>query len=151
MLARKLRTNQTDAERLLWSRLRDTSIPGYKFRRQFPIKPYFADFCCVQSRLVIELDGGQHARNEEKDQKRTQYLEKRGYRVIRFWDNDVLLKTDTVVEAIYNELQLPSLVPPTGLRPFGPHPSPAFAASAAHPSPTVVGEGGGSRGGGGLK
>jgi len=108
MLARKLRTKQTDAEQLLWSKLRGSAIPGFKFRRQFPIKPYFADFCCEQSRLVIELDGGQHSQMGDEDRNRTKYIEKHGCRVIRFWDNDVLVNTNAIMEAIYNELQLPS-------------------------------------------
>jgi adenine-specific DNA-methyltransferase len=110
-LARTLRRKQTDAERKLWSRLRGNGIPGFKFRRQFPIKPYFADFCCVQSRLVVELDGGQHVQMKETDRMRTKYIEKHGYRVVRFWDSDVLMKTDAIMEAIYAELQVPSPLP----------------------------------------
>ena len=100
-LARNLRRKQTDAERKLWSKLRGNGIPGFKFRRQFPIKPYFADFCCVRSHLVFELDGSQHDQMEEADRMRTKYIEKHGYRVIRFWDNDVLMKTGAIMEAIY--------------------------------------------------
>jgi very-short-patch-repair endonuclease len=97
-----LRRNQTDAERRLWRHLRSRRLLGLRFRRQHPIGPYFADFACLELRLVIELDGGQHAdpRGLERDRVRTAALEERGYEVIRFWNNDVLRDTQAVLATI---------------------------------------------------
>ena len=100
-VARKLRGNSTDAERLLWSRIRSRQL-GAKFVRQFPIGPYIADFACRSARLVIELDGGQH--REEIDASRTATIEAYGYRVIRFWNNEVIENLEGVVAAIVQEL-----------------------------------------------
>jgi very-short-patch-repair endonuclease len=83
--ARQLRRNQTDAEQTLWARLRDRQLHGAKFRRQHPIGPFVADFCCPQEMVVVELDGGQHAEEIAADQKRSRFLEGQGYRVLRFW------------------------------------------------------------------
>ena len=90
----------TDAERRLWVRLRRRQIYGKRFRRQHPIGPFIADFACPEDGLVIELDGGQHVERKEQDAARTQWLAARGYRVFRFWNNDVLTQTDAVVEVI---------------------------------------------------
>ena len=92
----------TDAERRLWSRLRAHRLDGYKFRRQYPIGQYIADFACRAEHLVIEVDGGGHGedRAESDDARRTEYLEKCGYRVLRFWNLDVLTDTDRVVGEI---------------------------------------------------
>jgi very-short-patch-repair endonuclease len=100
--ARHLRRSQTDAERRLWRYLRGRRLLGLRFRRQHPIGPYFADFACLELRLVVELDGGQHAdpRGQEHDRVRTAALEARGYAVIRFWDNDVLRDTQAVLATI---------------------------------------------------
>ena len=98
--ARRLRRNQTDAERVLWFRLRDRRLNGLKFKRQVPIAGYVADFCCDEARLIIEVDGGQHAVQDES--KRTAALEALGYFVLRFWNNDVLQNTDGVLEEILN-------------------------------------------------
>jgi very-short-patch-repair endonuclease len=98
--ARKLRESQTDVEGKLWSQLRDRQVHGVKFRRQHPIGPFIVDFCCFEKGLVVELDGGQHAKRNVADQRRTGFLEKRGYRVLRFWDNDVLENFDGVLEKI---------------------------------------------------
>jgi very-short-patch-repair endonuclease len=100
--ARELRANATEAERRLWSRLRAFRLAGYKFRRQYPIGPYIADFACRSEHLVIELDGGGHGNDqaEHDDAQRTAYLEKCGYRVLRFWNLDVLSDTVRVVEVI---------------------------------------------------
>lgn len=81
-------------------RLRGEQIEGYRFRRQVPIGPYVVDFACLKAHLVIEVDGGQHAQAVERDDQRTAWLASRGFRVLRFWDNDVLLRTDGVLEAI---------------------------------------------------
>jgi very-short-patch-repair endonuclease len=99
--ARMLRKNQTDAERILWQRLRNRQIPGVKFRRQMPIKGYVADFAAVEIRLIIELDGSQHIDNKAADEFRTGFLQREGYKVIRFWNYDVLLRIDYVLEFIF--------------------------------------------------
>src|SRR5690242_91192 len=98
--ARRLRRDQTDAERALWFRLRDRRLSGLKFRRQMPIKSYVVDFCCESARLIVELDGGQHAERSAEDAKRTVDLEAYGYLVLRFWNNDVLRNIDGVLETI---------------------------------------------------
>ena len=100
--ARLLRKDPSDAERKLWEKLRRRQLRGAKFRRQYPIGPYIADFCCVERGLVIELDGGQHAGNVERDQARTQLIERTGYRVIRFWNEEVLTAIASVLERIGN-------------------------------------------------
>jgi len=98
--ARRLRRDQTDAERALWFRLRDRRLNGMKFRRQMPVKSYVVDFCCESAHLIVELDGGQHIERGSEDAKRTADLEAYGYLVLRFWNNDVLRNTDGVVETI---------------------------------------------------
>ena len=105
--ARQLRVNQTDVEARLWKRLRSRQLCGAKFRRQHPIGPYIADFCCPDRGLVVELDGGQHAEQRSADQVRTRYLEMAGYRVVRFWDHEVLDSMDTVLEEIVRLLSDP--------------------------------------------
>ena len=102
-VARKLRGNSTDAERLLWSRIRSRQL-GAKFVRQFPIGPHIADFACRSAHLVIELDGGQH--KEETDAPRTATIEAYGYRVIRFWNNEVIENLEGVLAAIVQEMEL---------------------------------------------
>jgi len=99
-LARSLRSNSTDAERLIWRSLRNRTLFDCKFRRQYPIGPYIADFVCIEKRLIVELDGGQHVDNVMQDEVRTAYLQAQGYRVLRFWNNDVLSQTTAVLEAI---------------------------------------------------
>jgi len=114
--ARELRTQQTDAEQLLWGILRAKRFLGFKFRRQHPIEPYILDFYCDELKLAIELDGGQHAEQQTYDERRTRALEARGVRVLRFWNNDVLAQTEAVLEDIYQATltaQSPSpLAPP---------------------------------------
>lgn len=95
-----LRKNQTDAEKALWQRLRNRGLQDLKFRRQVPVGPYVADFLCESARLIIEVDGGQHAENKEYDQYRDDFLRANGYEVIRFWNNEVLGNLDGVLEAI---------------------------------------------------
>jgi primosomal protein N' (replication factor Y) len=97
----------TDAERRLWSMLRGNRLAGYKFRRQHPIGPFIVDFACIEQQLVIEADGGQHADNEA-DQRRTEWLEGHGWRVMRFWNNDVLANPAGVAETILQALPSPS-------------------------------------------
>jgi very-short-patch-repair endonuclease len=102
--ARRLRKDATDAERKLWSALRDKQLEGFKFRRQVPIGDFVADFVCLSQRLIIEVDGGQHDTEREKDAARTAWLRARGYRVIRFWNNDVLGNLEGVVQMIRTAL-----------------------------------------------
>jgi len=101
--ARQLRLTMTDAERRLWAALRGRRLQGYKFRRQHPLGPFVLDFVCIEHRLVIEADGGQHADNTN-DQRRTRWLENRGWRIIRFWNNEILSNTEGVAEAILRAL-----------------------------------------------
>ena len=103
-LARELRRNQTEAEKRLWYRLRNRQLGNAKFVRQEQIGPHIADFACRKARLAIELDGGQHS--AEADSPRAEVTESFGYRVIRFWNHDVLANTDGVLEAIRQELLL---------------------------------------------
>lgn len=98
--ARSLRNGSTDAERCLWRYLRNRQLADYKFRRQYPIAGYIADFACVEAKLVVEIDGGQHLERAEYDIERTRKIETNGYRVVRFWNNDVLLRTEDVVDEI---------------------------------------------------
>lgn len=104
--ARELRQNQTEAERLLWSKLRSKQLASMKFRRQQPIGSYIVDFVSFESKLIIEIDGGQHNEQEarEQDLQRTGYLEGRGYRVLRFWNNEVLTNIEGVAEKIKESL-----------------------------------------------
>jgi len=88
--AKELRRSMTDAEKLLWSKIRRDQIDGLPFRKQVPITPYIADFACLAIKLVIEVDGGQHDVQKAQDDERTARLEARGYRVLRFWNNEVL-------------------------------------------------------------
>ena len=101
--ARRLRLNQTDAEARLWRHLRHWPMQGTHFRRQVPIGPYVVDFACMAAHLVIELDGSQHSLDENiaHDETRTRWLEAAGYRVIRFWNNDLAKNMDGVLESIY--------------------------------------------------
>ncbi|QNK71113.1 endonuclease domain-containing protein [Variovorax sp. PAMC26660] len=103
--ARSLRTTPTDAEALLWYHLRDRRMADHKFRRQRSIGPYFADFACLEAKLIVELDGGQHVDAAPYDGNRTRFLEAQGYRVLRFWNNEVLTQTDAVRERILQALQ----------------------------------------------
>jgi very-short-patch-repair endonuclease len=122
--ARHLRRAATDAERRLWSALRDRRLEGYRFRRQYPIGRFIVDFACTQHRLIVEADGGQHA-DSEPDRRRTANLEQEGWRVLRFWNNDILSNTNGVVEKILRELRGES----------DPHPPTPLA--WAPPSPVV--------------
>jgi very-short-patch-repair endonuclease len=102
--ARRLRQSSTDAERRMWSALRDRRLTRHKFRRQHPVGDFILDFACTEFRLVIELDGGQHA-DDPADIRRTAWLEGQGWKVIRFWNNDILTNTDGVLQAILRALR----------------------------------------------
>lgn len=99
--ARALRNNPTDAERRLWYYLRRRNLRQFKFRRQHAIAGFIADFASIDARLVIELDGGQHTEATGYDAARTRKIELKGYRVLRFWNNDVLQQTEAVLEVIF--------------------------------------------------
>jgi very-short-patch-repair endonuclease len=99
-IARILRRDRTVAEERLWKYLRNRQMDGAKFRFQSPVGPYVADFLCSDAMLIVELDGGQHGTEIEKDAARTKWIEAAGYSVIRFWNNDVLANTEGVLEVI---------------------------------------------------
>jgi len=101
---RALRRAQTDAERILWGYLRSRRLGGVKFRRQVSIGPFIADFCCLEKRIVIGLDGGHHAEQSDRDSSRSKWLEQHGYRVMRFWNNDVMDNIEGVLEAVLKYL-----------------------------------------------
>lgn len=103
--ARALRKRMTDAERKLWHHIRDRRLGGCKFRRQHPLGPFIVDFICLEEKIVIEVDGGQHAENEEMDIQRSAYLNKMGYRVFRFWNNHVLEGTGAVLALILASIE----------------------------------------------
>ncbi len=104
-IARRLRANQTDAETVLWNRIRNRQIDGYRFARQVPIGRYICDFVCREKQIVIEVDGGQHNESVEDDAVRDRYLTADGYHVIRFWNNDVLGNLEGVLTTIQIELR----------------------------------------------
>ncbi|HEX9476425.1 MAG TPA: DUF559 domain-containing protein [Candidatus Dormibacteraeota bacterium] len=113
--ARWLRNNMTETERRVWSRLCNRQVGGFKFRRQVPIGPYFVDFMCVSARLAVEVDGPQH--EEESDDRKTTWLEAKGYRVLRIPVSDIDESMDDVIHGIYLELyqtHLPTRVSPPG-------------------------------------
>lgn len=116
--SRRLRRRSTDAERALWRALRSRQLTGMKFRRQHPIGGYVLDFFCETARVGVELDGGQHAEPEMKrrDEQRARDLERMGIRLIRFWDNDVLTKTEAVLQRIAEAVADPSPLPSPGGR-----------------------------------
>ena len=121
--AATLRQCQTDAEGLLWHYLRGKQLEGYKFRRQQPIGPYIVDFVCMSRKLVIELDGSQHAEQHAYDKVRDEYLMGKGYRIMRFWNNEVFQSCNSVLDTVYQALVNPP-----------PHqPSPDGSASATPP------------------
>ena len=111
--ARALRKNMTDAERSIWQILRSLQIDGHRFRRQVPFGRYIADFVCHDARLIIEIDGGQHDRSSPAETKRTRFLEDQGYRILRFWNNEVLSNLEGVCAMIARALRPhPHPVPP---------------------------------------
>jgi len=114
--ARNLRHNQTDAETRLWWHLRNRNLAGFKFRRQHPVGPYITDFACLERMVIVELDGGQHAEQEEEDLVRSSFLEGEGFKVLRFWNHEVLTSIEAVLERILEVLE--------GGEPPSPRPSP---------------------------
>jgi very-short-patch-repair endonuclease len=121
--ARKLRREATEAERRLWSALRDRRLGGYRFRRQYPIGPFIVDFACTKERLIIEADGGQHS-DSATDGRRTAWLETQGWRVVRFWNNEILKNAEGVIDTVLRELR-------------GGDPHPPTASPRVPPSPAV--------------
>jgi very-short-patch-repair endonuclease len=121
-LAKSLRSNTTEAERRIWQALRRLPLAGTHFRRQVAIGPYVADFACMRKMLIVEIDGGQHSADTHarKDAKRTEWLEREGYRVIRFWNNDVMQNLEGVLASLNEALSS--------------HPTPAR--DARRPSPS---------------
>ena len=112
--AKSMRSGMTDAEQQLWMHLRAHRFQGYKFKRQQPLGPYIVDFACFGARLIVETDGGQHLENP-RDVKRDEWFKANGYRVLRFWNNQVLQETESVLETILHAVQEAPL----------PYPSPA--------------------------
>ena len=105
----------TDAEKKMWQSIRKRQILGCKFRRQAPVGPHIADFVCFEKKIIVEIDGGQHKAREEYDRKRTEWFRSRGFRVMRFWNNDVLANIEGVIERVCQHL---------GGYPGHPHPDP---------------------------
>ncbi|MCX7320924.1 MAG: endonuclease domain-containing protein [Hyphomicrobiales bacterium] len=124
--AKSLRTNATEAEKTLWRLLRSRRLTNLKFRRQVPLGPWIVDFVSFGQRLIIEADGSQHAENT-RDEQRDSDLQKRGFRVLRFWNNDILQRSESVLEAILDAA--------SG------NPSPVCAPRGAHPPSPARGEG----------
>jgi adenine-specific DNA-methyltransferase len=107
--ARELRNNATEAERCLWRRLQRRQLGGFKFRRQRPVGPYICDFVCLEASMIVELDGSQHVAQAPYDANRDRFLRSNGFRVLRFWNGDVLSQIGTVVETIYEALHRPEM------------------------------------------
>jgi very-short-patch-repair endonuclease len=105
--ARTLRRDMTDAERVLWNIIKGKNLQGWKFRRQQPLGAYIADFYCAQARLIIEVDGGQHMDRENHDSQCDAWLATAGYRVMRFWNHEVLANPEGVVQRIMEMLDAP--------------------------------------------
>ena len=148
--ARRLRLNQTCAEERLWQRLRRFPVQGTHFRRQVPIGPYIADFACMAAHLVIEVDGSQHGvgENVTRDEARTRWLESAGYRVIRFWNNDITNNMDGVLESIYAAVHGSTVAEPVPFkhnrrrRPSAEvRPTPAHTPRGVCADPPLAGEG----------
>jgi very-short-patch-repair endonuclease len=113
-IARNLRKKSTEAEKLLWRHLRGKQLDGLKFRRQEPLGNYVVDFACFEKRVIIEVDGGHHATEKERDNKRDIWLKEQGFKVLRFWDNEVLRNTSGVFEVIRENCSSPPPpAPPT--------------------------------------
>ncbi len=121
-LAKKLRSESTDAERRLWSHLRAHRFLGLKFRRQHPIGDFIVDFVCPELKLIVELDGGQHAERAAEDVARTSRLQAQGFVVVRYWNNEVMNDFDSVIRDLEGRIEslraspLPSPLPASGER-----------------------------------
>jgi len=124
--ARDLRKSQTDAEALVWMLVRNRRLGGFKFRRQHPVPPYVLDIYCHEKQLAVELDGGQHAEQRSRDERRTRELEAKGIRVLRFWNNQVLAETEGVLEVLWSALH-------EGDGVESPHPNPSPGGRGALP------------------
>ncbi|MHB8772563.1 MAG: endonuclease domain-containing protein [Syntrophales bacterium] len=110
--ARSLRKSQTEAEKTLWHHLRSKQLEGLKFRRQHPIDHYIVDFVCLERRIIIEVDGGQHAPEKEKDKIREDFLTGQGFTILRFWNHEVLVSMEAVLTVIRERcLTLPRPLP----------------------------------------
>jgi very-short-patch-repair endonuclease len=114
-LQRTLRNNMSDAEQALWNLLRGRQIYGLKFRRQHPFGDYILDFVCLENKLVIEVDGGQHGQQAGYDESRTQELQAAGFHVLRFWNNEILKEIEAVREKIWLAVQELQPHPPPSL------------------------------------
>ena len=113
IIAKNLRKRSTHAEILLWRHLRAKQLEGLKFKRQQPVGNYIVDFVCFKKQIVIEVDGGQHAIEKDKDKERDRWLEGQGFRVLRFWNNEVVVNIEGVLEVIRGScLNHPPLTPP---------------------------------------
>ncbi|MCP4713564.1 MAG: endonuclease domain-containing protein [Deltaproteobacteria bacterium] len=106
--AKQLRKNATDAERFLWSKLRAKQVGGFKFRRQQPIGKYIVDFVNLEKKVIVELDGSQHAENKAKDHERDTWLKQEGFAVLRFWNNELFENIEGVLEVIRKQVMPPS-------------------------------------------
>ena len=115
--ARALRREMTEAERALWRRLRRQQFLDARFRRQVPIGPYVADFACLKAKLIVEIDGSQHVEAAAYDARRDAFLAREGFKVLRFWNNDVVARADSVMDVIFQALDEVRLRhPPSALR-----------------------------------
>ena len=110
--ARELRRNPTDSERTLWRHLRLRQLGGYKFRRQYPLGEYIVDFICLEKRLIIEVDGGQHSEQATYDSKRKAWLAAQGFYMLRFWNNQIFEDLEAVEEQILEALSSKTNPPP---------------------------------------
>jgi len=126
--ARTLRNQSTDAERHLWQHLRGKQLGGMRFRRQVPVAGFIVDFACLEAKVIVELDGAQHTQNVGYDEQRDRLIEAQGFRVLRFWDNQVFQETQAVLQEIMRALEVRC-----------PHPSPA--ALQVFPCPPQAEEG----------
>jgi very-short-patch-repair endonuclease len=110
-IARELRRGATESEKMLWWRLNRRQIEGIKFRRQQPIGRYIVDFVNFEQKLIIELDGGQHRKQKEEDEKRDKWFEQQGFRVLRFWSHEIFENLDGILEVIRKAVLSPSPSP----------------------------------------
>ena len=115
--ARILRQQSSEAEKALWKQLRGRRLKGFKFRRQVVIEKYIVDFVCLEAGLVIEADGGQHLEQKIYDERRSHFLESKGFKILRFWNNEILVELSSVleqIELVLNKAPSPQPSPPRG-------------------------------------